>query len=269
MKNTRHFTVQEKIFYVYGLSESDPYFSQIEGEYDIAFQKICEYFLVPDALVIDVGANIGMTSIVLSHYLPNGLIYAFEPGKAIVELLRKNISINGIGNVKIHDDALSNKSEQVSFTEDSAFGYIGAGKIAEHSQYKINAVTLDDFVKNAALPRLDFIKIDVEGLELQVLLGGEKTLQNYNPILFLEFNSWCLLDHSNTNPIELASYLVANFKYVYKINKNNPNASFLERVTSPRKLAHDNIVFHGAVEDLLIFNDLSKVPQKAVNLLGL
>lgn len=256
----RKFGVRGSHFVVEGIDEADPYLNGITEDFESNFQTFCRNFLEPDAVAFDIGANIGATAIVLSQYLDKGKVYAVEPGKKIFSLLEKNLRKNGIKNVQAINCAVSETTTKLRFVENSAYGHIDLTSQDEPSDDgSIDAFSLDDLVDSLKLERLNFVKVDVEGFEHQVLKGGKKTLARFNPVLYLEINSWCLLDHSNTNPLELANYLLQNFKYVYRVIKTPGASSLLERVDSARTLVHDNIVYHGSVDDVVVTNDPAKI----------
>lgn len=265
MAALRKFAVKGCQFVVEGLDDTDPYLNGITNDFESNFQTFCRNFLEPDAVALDIGANIGATAIVLSQYLGRGQVYAIEPGKKIFSLLEKNIRKNNIPNVKVLNCAVSDTSTKLRFFENSAYGHIDLSSPEESSDDgSIDAFSLDDLVDSLNVERLDFLKVDVEGFEHQVLKGAQKTLGRFNPMLYLEFNSWCLLNHSNTNPLELANYLLRNFKFVYRVVKTPGAGSLLERVVSARTLVHDNIVFNGSVDDVVVTNDPEKIPLNLI-----
>jgi hypothetical protein len=144
----------------------------------------------------------------------------------------------------------------LSFVENSAFGHIdlgsspggtGANLVAAHS--------LDDLVDSLKIEKLDLVKVDVEGFERHVLDGGTDTLRRFNPLIYLEFNSWCMLDHLDSNPLHFARHLMSNFSNVYRVNKKAGARVLLEKIESARTLVHDNIVFNESIDDLVVSNN--------------
>lgn len=265
MSIKKSFRARSREFEISGLDEDDNYLKGITGEYESNFQKFCMAFLRPDDIAIDIGANIGVTSIILSQYVPEGTVYAIEPGKKIFELLEENIKINKLDNVKAINCAISNITGKSKFIENSAYGYIDLNSQDNSSEKDLVCTnSLDSIINEFKIKKVNFIKIDVEGFEPLVLKGSEKIIAKLNPLIYLEMNSWCLIDHSNTNPLEFANYIFDKFKYVYRINKNQGSSMLFERINSAKTLVYDNIVFHGSVDDIVLTNDSSIIDYKNV-----
>lgn len=256
MGSARIFSVGSKTYEVTGVQSEDHYLKGITKHFEPQFQSFCSTFLRQDSVALDIGANIGATSIILGHYLNQGVVYAVEPGKTIHSLLKGNIERNKLDNIFTLNCAVSKKSGQLSFVENSAFGHINLGNSSEDlSTNVVAAYSMDDLVSNLKIERLDLVKIDVEGFERQVLDGGIETLRRFNPLIYLEFNSWCMLDHLDSNPLHFARHLMATFSNVYRINKKAGARELLEKIESPRTLVHDNIVFNESIDDLVVSNN--------------
>jgi FkbM family methyltransferase len=144
--------------------------------------------------VVDIGANQGEYSLWSARMVgEKGKVYAFEPLSTIFGSLRENIALNpkyqgtivpiqlGLsdkqGKLKLYSSNLSNEGVNTLYKE-------------EDSVYleEIALSTLDEEWKKLGMPKLDAIKIDVEGAELPVLLGAEKTIAKFSPVLFIEIN---------------------------------------------------------------------------------
>ncbi len=134
----------------------------------------------PDWVVLDVGANVGIYSVLLGRLASRGHVHAFEP-TATSALLRKNLSAAGLTNVTVHELALGRVTGNV---EDAIYRMWGSEP--ERDVYRFS--TLDDVVATAGLSRLDCIKIDVDGFDLEVLKGAEKTLARFDPWVIVEIN---------------------------------------------------------------------------------
>jgi FkbM family methyltransferase len=134
--------------------------------------------------IIDAGSNCGHISIFFSKLIgENGKIFAFEPDKFNIERISKNINLNPelFDNIKIQDLLLWNKNEKIDFYE---AGTVGSSAVwlpdNEHSVKK-QATTIDSWVINNEIKQLDFIKMDIEGAEIEALEGAIETIKTLKP----------------------------------------------------------------------------------------
>jgi len=143
-------------------------------------------------IVFDVGANIGNHSLIMSRL--SKMVYLFEPQKHIVELLQSVQDHNQIANWKIFNVGLSNETCQISLyqNKDGNNGkttFVPELKSLEYSIEPMQVYRGDEIIKNENLPHVDFIKIDVEGLEAEVIAGLQQTITTFRPILMVEWNN--------------------------------------------------------------------------------
>jgi FkbM family methyltransferase len=134
--------------------------------------------------VIDAGANCGHLTVFFSKLVgQSGKVFAFEPDKFNIERIQKNMSLNQdlVDNIKIEDLLLWDKNEWIDFYE---AGTVGSSAVwmpdAEHCVKK-QTITIDDWVKNNNLQKLDFIKMDIEGAEIEALDGCVETIRTLQP----------------------------------------------------------------------------------------
>lgn len=175
--------------------------------YRAAFERqeidFCEKLLseIPDPVFLDVGANIGVHSLCWATRNVSLRGQLFEPAKATAELLRRNITRNGLSDrLKVHELALSSRSGEASFFEcsDNAFSSLkDTHRMEVVAQTRVPVVTLDEWASSNNLNSVDLIKIDVEGLEHDVVLGAQSVLKAYRPHLFVEIFGG---QYSNPNP---------------------------------------------------------------------
>lgn len=138
--------------------------------------------------VMDVGANSGIYTITASKLIgPKGKVYSFEPSRAAHLRLIKNLKINKCSNVVIYRQGLGAHRE-TKMLSNNIFGDGGNSLIATKydisSTEKIILVPADSIIRD----RIDFIKIDVEGYELEALKGMTKIIRNSYPKIVFEFN---------------------------------------------------------------------------------
>ena len=79
----------------------------------------------------------------------------------------------------------------------------------------LQMITLDSSLEAAGAGKIDLIKIDTEGFEMDVLVGAKSTLGRYRPVIFLAMNSWCLVVFRNINPRSFLESLLDNFPFVF------------------------------------------------------
>ena len=141
--------------------------------------------------IIDVGAQSGLYSL-YSKYLKNATFYSFEPFPETFSLLEENLSLNNINNVFSFNIGLSNiAGKMILNTSTGHFGYHTLGnkplRFTDIKPIKIQVDTVDNLFYAKNIP-VDFIKIDTEGWEYYILLGAEKTINKYRPVIQLEWN---------------------------------------------------------------------------------
>lgn len=172
--------------------------------------------------IVDIGAQSGLYSI-YAKFLPNSTFYSFEPFPQTFKLLNDNIELNNIQNVKTFNIGLSNKKETTLLnTCKSHNGLHTIGNNVQRfndiEQITINVDTLDNLFYKQDIP-VDYIKIDTEGWEYYILLGGINTIQKYKPKIQME---WYLdnLKQCNVEPSKLYE-LIDNlgYKIVKRLNE--------------------------------------------------
>jgi FkbM family methyltransferase len=137
-------------------------------------------------IVLDVGANIGTHTVPFSTWVgPAGRVYAIEPQRRVFQMLCGNLALNGLGNVISLNKAVASKPGVLSipdmpYEEAYNFGAVKTGS----GKAQVEAVKIDSLHLEAC----NLIKIDVEGAEVEVLLGARETIKKYRPALFVESN---------------------------------------------------------------------------------
>jgi FkbM family methyltransferase len=237
---------------------TDPYLTKLHGYFgDLAsYFSILKANMPPDAVIVDVGANIGLSSLGASLLVPEGRVIACEPGPHNLKWLRKNIDSNAVSNVHVAPKAFGEAPGVVSFQEGN-----GAGDhiVSEQATAKgglgtlitVPIVTLDQFVHDENLRRIDMIKVDVEGHELQVLKGAMDSIGRFNPLVYMEFNSWTSIAFANLNPRALLDYVRETFQRVFVAVNGLP----LRELANDQDyfvFLHDNLTKYGCVNDLLL-----------------
>ena len=130
-------------------------------------------------VVIDVGAQYG--NYTLDACSLGARVYAFEPNPQSYEILKRNVELNRFDNCSLFNLGLWNENGEISIED-----------YAPHSGWrgKFKTITLDRWVESNEIDRIDFIKIDTEGAELEILKGGLNTLRRFKPKLIVEVHTF-------------------------------------------------------------------------------
>lgn len=160
----------------------------------------------PGDHVIDGGACLGDTAVVFSHAVgETGRVYSFEPNKVNLKLLEIDVSQHVLKNIKDFPAGLSNQkivADPVTVKDSCDFGF--SINQANRSGQQCPQERIDDLVSSGQVERVDFIKMDIEGAELEALQGGVKTLQKYRPKLAIS------LYHQLNDFFEIINFLSEN-----------------------------------------------------------
>lgn len=162
------------------------------GTYEYPTIKFFSNFVKNGMTIIDVGANVGYHSLILSKFTgEKGRVFSFEPESKNIKILDGNIKLNNFKNIKIITKAASNFNGTIKLflSNSDNLGVHSTVYIPENVSQnftEIEAVKLDDFVVEENIDKVDFVKVDVEGAETDVLAGMDKILKKHRPIVVLE-----------------------------------------------------------------------------------
>jgi FkbM family methyltransferase len=135
-------------------------------------------------IIVDAGANIGCHSISYANFNPDATIYAFEPQKDIFDILETNKRLNNASNLICMNNALGHTSRDLYMNPPlqtpDGINYAGTGVGSGGEPTRM--ITIDSL----NLPGLDFIKMDVQGSEGLIIMGAQKTIDAYSPIILFE-----------------------------------------------------------------------------------
>jgi FkbM family methyltransferase len=167
--------------------------SLLYGPFEQAELAHVRSIVEPGDTVFDIGANIGLFSVVLGRAVgPTGRVVAAEPVAANAERARRNFALNGLDNVQIVAAAIGDTTGSVSLNLSDDAAYPSIGMVAESRGngrvVDVPLRRLDDIWRELGEPAVRFIKIDVEGAEEAVLRGAMRLLTNAGPTLLLEAN---------------------------------------------------------------------------------
>lgn len=229
--------------------EGDIYFQRLDADVtnELLFSIVATQ-LPGDAVVLDIGANIGVTCAGIAKLLSEAYICAFEPSPHAWPLLNETLRINGLEDrCQAFQVGLGAQPGHVRFFENTTS--TTASHLDPEGDCVIALTTIDLFVADRGLRRLDLIKIDVEGFDIDVIDGAEVTLARFRPMVFLEFNSFALVTFRNLNPRTAIEKLVRTFTNVLRSHQGE-----LVPIRSPGDIVnflHTNMTAHSCVDDLL------------------
>jgi FkbM family methyltransferase len=155
-------------------------FSESEAE---LFRQLCR----PGDVVVEVGANIGTHTMAIAGMVGNqGRVFAFEPQRIVYYTLCANMAINSIDNVECFNMAVGSEEGTIllpgiRYDQEGNFGGVEVDKF-DHGD-KVRVVKLDEFLE---LPTLRLLKIDVEGMEHDVISGAKALISRHQPALYVE-----------------------------------------------------------------------------------
>jgi FkbM family methyltransferase len=146
----------------------------------------CREFVAAGDLVLDVGANIGVYTKLLSDWVgPEGSVNSYEPIPETFLYLRHNVEKFHLANVTLHNSAVSSRFGRTSMTVPNGNFY--RASISPVGNRKIQLVRLDD--EFAGSRRVTFIKCDVEGHEREVIEGATRLIERDHPVWLIETKS--------------------------------------------------------------------------------
>ena len=139
-------------------------------------------------VVVDIGAQAGFFSVYAGSKIGSGKAYAFEPEPNNFKLLKENISLNKLKNVSAYNEAVGEKSGTRDFVvykkvvSAHSFAYSDPGDV-EFSKVTVTAKSLEDFMRHENMERINFLKMDCEGAEYEILFNAsEEVLQKIKKI---------------------------------------------------------------------------------------
>ena len=167
----------------------------LRGDAEQTVQKILAERLRPGMVFYDLGANIGLFTLLAARLVgDSGKVFSFEPDPEIAARLRRNIQRNGFTNVTVVETGIWSATTKLNFLKsgaDSPDHGIGKFLATENGAggTLTQCVSLDDFTQDASVTPPDALKCDVEGAEVEALRGGAKLFQSRHPWIVCEMHS--------------------------------------------------------------------------------
>ena len=161
------------------------------GEYERGTNRVLEQYVKEGDVVIEAGANMGSETLLLSRLTGKGKVYGFEPNPYRFDRLKTNVSINELTNVEVFEMAIGEKNGDISF-HIYPKNFCNAGMSSKYMdtpltrKITVPQQTLDSFVESHNINKVDFLKMDIQGAEMDLLAGAATMIAKYKPIIFLE-----------------------------------------------------------------------------------
>lgn len=179
---------------------------------------------IEDPVIFDIGANIGTFTTWISKSFIKGKIYCFEPQHTVFQQLAGNIAINNLYNVFTYNLALGSENTFIEYDEPDYFSNndFGIFSLVRKRDMKITknkivvqVLTLDTFMSSYKVDKINLMKVDVEGMDLDVLLGAKDTIKKFRPKILIEH-----YDNETSIKKEITHFL-SPFGYEFEIIGNN------------------------------------------------
>ena len=198
------------------------------GEFSEIELSLMSKFIMEGDVVFDIGANIGAFTVPLAKKVGKfGEVYAFEPQKLIYDILQDNVNKNNLNNTRVFNVGVGEKEEElelndIDYSKVGNFGGVSFKyksssftKNIKDKKYKVKVTNLDKLME---IKKCNFIKMDVELMELDILKGGRNFLKKFRPILWIE--------NHQSYPNKINKFLLENdynayWAYSRVFNKSN------------------------------------------------
>lgn len=233
--------------YILRPGENARVYLEYDGNYEVPESRFCERYLQPGMTALDAGAHIGLYTLLFARLVgPEGRVFAFEPAPSTHRRLLENLALNAAVNVVAEETALYREAGRMTlhlFPEElSSWHSLGEPSLADpsipyatiapSSAVEVAAVTLDEYLSERAIERVDLLKVDVEGAEADVLAGGRETLAEarVGAVLFeVSLPQTEALGHDPADPFEELHALS------YAVHELEPDGSPGRTVTEPQR----------------------------------
>jgi len=239
----------------YSIFKRNDYIDSLFNKLEKSEQLLVSKLVKPGMIVFDIGANIGDYTLLFSTLVSNnGRVYSFEPTSHTCEKLRQRLIKSKSKNVEVFNKAVYSDNTQIEFNEFSeefaAWNSIGKPQMLDPNNSdkivpivktgKIEAITLDYFCESNNIQNIDFLKIDVEGAEFDVLQGAINLL-NKKAVKFIQFEiSQKMLEGLNRNAQSTFDILR---EYGYECHQIAKNGVIGDEVTTSNSFYENYIAF--------------------------
>lgn len=191
-----------------------------DGKNEPLLEKVLVSVLRDDEVVIDAGAQVGIVSVICSKLVGDtGRVFSFEPHPDNFRVLNEVIALNDCANIKAFNQGLSSKKGQLFFWEAISSGYsmLPDNKddwpVDKDKIFEVSCNSIDSFISDIKLDHVDFLKIDVDGNDLDVLTSAQSLLMHETPPFIVFESSY----HWKRFGVDLADALAILWDNNYRI----------------------------------------------------
>ena len=199
------------------------------GDYEPNLKMHYKKLIKPNDVVLDVGANIGFHSLYFAELTgPLGKVISFEPILINFKAFQNNIALNNFPQIIANNIALGNENSlmdihlEIDDQNPGAFNLLAPG-IKNHT---IKCEKGDDFLNRIGINKVNFIKIDVEGYEYEVMKGLKSTITSYRPIINFEYDK-IYQSKNNEDESNIFKFLLAMNYTFFKIDGYGESSPFI------------------------------------------
>jgi FkbM family methyltransferase len=154
------------------------------GSYEFQKRLLFERTIQEGSTVFDLGGFTGYYTLLASALVgPAGRVVVFEPLPRNLMYLHRHLALNKITNVTVIEAAVSDQNGTLSFQVGPSSAM---GRLAEGGNLPVRAVSLDEMIESGELPEPQYLKVDVEGAEMQVLVGAARLIGRCHPTFFID-----------------------------------------------------------------------------------
>ena len=160
------------------------------GMYETSKINLFKRILKPDMTIIDIGAHRGFFSFLSAKLMEDkGKIYSIEPDSVNLSRLKKGLRANKYNSIKIIQLAISNKNGFLKLYKGDKSGHHSLTEDMGYGSTVVKVQKLDDFIKENKIKKVDLIKVDVEGADVEVIEGAQELLKQENLKIIMDIHN--------------------------------------------------------------------------------
>jgi FkbM family methyltransferase len=186
-------------------------------------------------------------------------VIAIEPSPTVFRCLSENIAQSGHTNISCVECAVGAEDGFAKLVDQSAYGYL-----SKQGETKVELRTLATLTDFCGLKRLDFVKIDVEGKEFEILSQSSPLINFFGSLVMFELNSWCMLGLHNANPREFIEWTVDNFDHVFMVRPQGKKLLLRVDRSNALPVLHDHLVHDRCISDFLVTNNSDRFTESGL-----